>query len=288
MDVNTNNVTSPGLGYNVLAVGAFNAADATGMWPCSSGGNPVSTNGDRQKPELAAPGIDIETADVNGGFTKLGGGTSLSAPMVTGTLGLLLQRAPVLGSYPEVLRAILMASATHNREGETRLSEFDGVGGVNADAADLVAGRVGHRSWGRADLPCTPGERAVAFAPVPAGKRVRIAAAWNSSTSHRPSLAFKPGFATNASGGVIHTPNGTWFSTSLPASDWPHLPDADVDLLVRGGWDFRILKLSASQDNNYEILDFVVPDPGQIAIHMAPMRCADRLTVPVGWALWTN
>ena len=134
-------VTSPGNGYNVLAVGNADLngtaarADDT-MRPSSSFVDPTSTIGDREKPEVTAPGSNIRM--LSNGFPWTGQidtGTSMAAPMVAGSAARLIQRKPFLGVWPEQLRAILMASATNNIEGPTRLSDVDGAGMMNVNSA---------------------------------------------------------------------------------------------------------------------------------------------------------
>lgn len=59
-------ITSPGKGWNVLTVGGTddhqnpNWGDDT-MWGSSAYINPTSSNGDREKPEVVAPAVDITT-----------------------------------------------------------------------------------------------------------------------------------------------------------------------------------------------------------------------------------
>ena len=134
-------VTSPGNGYNVLAVGNADLngtaarADDT-MRPSSSFVDPTSTIGDREKPEVTAPGSNIRM--LSNGFPwsgQIDTGTSMAAPMVAGSAARLIQRKPFLGVWPEQLRAILMASATNNIEGPTRLSDVDGAGMMNVNSA---------------------------------------------------------------------------------------------------------------------------------------------------------
>lgn len=70
----TGNVTSPGLGYSIITVGTFNDGNTTSwsddaMWSCSSWRNPSSTNNDRQKPEIVAPGVNINSTTTSNPWT---------------------------------------------------------------------------------------------------------------------------------------------------------------------------------------------------------------------------
>lgn len=98
-------VTSPGLGYNVTTVGALNDA-GTGQWSddtmdaCCSFVDPTSRNGDREKPELAAPGTNITMVDPGPANLDVASGTSFAAPHVTGTAALLVQKNGRLACGP--------------------------------------------------------------------------------------------------------------------------------------------------------------------------------------------
>lgn len=141
----TGHVTTPGVAYNAITVGNFDTNNTISwlddtMYPTSSWRNPYSDSNDHQKPEVAAPGANIVSTTTESPWTGfVGSGTSLSAPMVTGVAALLIQRNRNLAAFPESLKAILMTTAVHNIEGDTRLSEYDGAGGIVADRADYVA-----------------------------------------------------------------------------------------------------------------------------------------------------
>lgn len=141
----TGNVGSPGTAYNVITVGSFRSS-ATNRWTddrMSTFSSFVGPPG-RQKPELVAAGEDENgsihrLSDTGDAVQSLGPGTSFAAPAVTGTCVLLADRNFELLSYPRVMKAIVMASACHNIEGDPRLSNKDGVGALVVCEADEVA-----------------------------------------------------------------------------------------------------------------------------------------------------
>lgn len=142
---------SPDIAFNVINVGSFGDNNTTSfaddIVPCTNGIagsylNPDSFYMDRKEPDVVAPGVGIITTGRNGSFETFGdpsvGGTSAAAPHVTAGVGLLTQRKPDLFSKAAEVRAIIMASARHNLEGDSRLSDRDGAGGVMLAAADAV------------------------------------------------------------------------------------------------------------------------------------------------------
>ena len=138
-------VDDPAVAYNVIGVGAFgNSYDSN--WSndfieCySSSDNPrsphiVDGRYEREKPEIAAPGDVSTTFEISPWVPYAVTGTSYAAPHVAGTAALLMQAKPSLKTAPEEVKAILMASAIHNIEGATKLSDKDGAGGLQAKAA---------------------------------------------------------------------------------------------------------------------------------------------------------
>lgn len=244
-------VTSPGNGYNVLAVGnadlrgtAARADDV--MAGTSSFVDPTSTVGDREKPELSAPGTNIQM--LSNGFPwggQTNSGTSFAAPMVAGTAARLIQRKPFLGIWPEQLRAILMSSAVNNIEGATRLSDVDGAGMIAANTAVRVLDD--NRHGGRhVDCGTFGSSQVVSTTALAADQRLRAAISWTADPS---------------------------------AVDHANRPSADLDLEVRGPTGSVF---SASFDNTSEIVDFRAPVAGTYEIRVINFRCA-RPTF-VGWA----
>jgi len=215
------------MAYNILSVGSFddhNTADwnADSMstfsaWQEGSGCSP--SNGDRQEPDLVAVGEGIRSTRVHPPSVDESDvqGTSYSAPMVAGEAALLLEVDPNLSGKPEAMRAILMASAVHNIEGNARLSEYDGAGGIDAYSAHLVAlnGRyaqmtINPGTWTSYDFTFYAG----------AGEPISCVAAW---TSH---------------------PNASYTSNPL-------LTDIDLRLYDPDG---ALVASSTSSNNSYEIV----------------------------------
>ena len=230
-----NRMGSPEIAFNALAVGAFDDSNTTGFGDDVAGCtgvvtfsaflDPISPNGDRQEPDVVAPGRQINTTVNGGGFSSVNG-TSFAAPHVTGGVGLLVQRDPSLASQVERVRAVMMASARHNIEGATRLSDRDGSGAILLAAADTVL-TTGNSSFfltsgGTTGFPMTRTFSASA------GQRVRVAIAW----SHKS-----------------------------PGGDMLTQPTTDLDLNVTSP-SGAFVGGSFSFDNTYEIVDFIAPLTG--------------------------
>src|SRR5829696_91194 len=107
-------VSSPGTGWNVLTVGGYN--DGTGkLWydsscPCSGAqweehaGVSYNPHGDFEKPTVSAPSVGVRTAN---GLSA--SGTSVATPITAGLAAQVLARQPSLATWPETLRAIVVA-----------------------------------------------------------------------------------------------------------------------------------------------------------------------------------
>ena len=257
---------SPSSGYNVLSIGAFNDHNTAGrgddtISAFSNWADPWSFKGDREKPDIAAPGEDMVGLCISGwkpcnsaGYGKVGSGTSWAAPIVNGGVALIYQRRPNLQSWPEVIRAILMVTAINNIEGASRLSEKDGAGGIRLDWADYLAqvqwGSNG--GWNGWSYSCG----AVTNFDVPdkinltAGKRARVVLTWNSN----------PGYESY---------------------DW--WPSADLDLRVFSPSGERVA-ISSSYDNTYEIAQFTPQVSGNYTIRVTKHRCnASPGRIGVAW-----
>ncbi|QYZ78474.1 hypothetical protein E2N92_03030 [Methanofollis formosanus] len=237
------NITSPGLAYNVITVGAYDDHDSA-TWSddavtyYSSFKDPISSHGDREKPEVVAPsGIDDEismfsTSRSNPWISDAGAGTSFAAPVVSGEAALLIDRVDWLENYPESVKAAIMASAINNLEGESRLSDRDGAGGVDCSIADDIAGdnHVFHETLLYFDFP------KVYEIYASRGQVIRAVLCWNSH------------------------PNDNHPPSSDPLR-------SDLDLTVYDP-DSNLITDSVSFDNSYEIVEFTAPVSGTYTIQV--------------------
>jgi len=104
-------VGNPGLGYNVITVG--NSYDSGAIYVSSSYDEAFSIS----KPTLTAPGYSISVPNfpdmqyIDGQWYLINCGTSFSAPIVTGSIALLMQRYPILKMYPEKIISVITAAS---------------------------------------------------------------------------------------------------------------------------------------------------------------------------------
>jgi hypothetical protein len=249
-------VSSPGKGWNVLTVGAYddnnNAdwSDDVDMASFSNWMNPDSLNSDHEKPEIAAPGVTIGGIALQGNGAFLSG-TSFAAPQASGMAALMIHRNSSLRFWPEASRAIIVASATHNIVGPTSIPAGqdlrDGAGGINAALADTVA-----RTRNTSDVnPCTtscwwgfsisdPGDNTIPmtyrYFTAQTGDFIRVGIAWWSNADCQSTSACSyDQLTTDIHMGVLD-----------PDSQWV-------------AW-------SASWDNNYELVEFIAPKTGTYRI----------------------
>lgn len=207
----------PGAGANVIGVGVVDTSNSKNLakalanlalaYPEHSSFGPTSDG--RCKPDIVAPGncLAAETSEPNR-YEPTGNWSSYSTPIVSGTLGLLVQKAnadanlapavsPAGGSC--VMKALLMNSATKlpywhkgrleaEDDHEAPLDHIQGAGMLNAAGAyrHLVAG-----INGPGEVPATGwdlnqvdngenGEKVYRFSvEEPAGKFIAVTAAWN-------------------------------------------------------------------------------------------------------------
>lgn len=177
------NVTSPGKGYNIITVGNFDDQDSA-TWANDEMHNTsayINPDTGLEKPEVAAPGTDIDTV------AGERWGTSYAAPQVAGLAALLIDRNVNLQSYPTAVKAIIMASAVHNIEGGSTLSTKDGAGGINAPLADWIAQSKGTTAtctdpcwWNVTITNTAPALNGIVERKFRAnrGEKIRVAIAW--------------------------------------------------------------------------------------------------------------
>lgn len=86
--------------------------------------NPISGHGDRELPDISAPGSEIPVWYVPGAGGTTGprtettaSGSSLSSPVVTSVIGFMAQEDSTFSTWPELSKAAVIATAWQNVEG---------------------------------------------------------------------------------------------------------------------------------------------------------------------------
>ena len=256
-------VLSPATGYNVLAVGGVDDRGTPGtsddrIWfvPGSNGstyrdpsGTAWNSYGDFNKPDVSAPAVSVRTA--NG---LAASGTSVATPITAGVVAQLFAREPVLVTWPEATRAIIMAGAlrrTPMPDGSLN-ADHEGAGTVSALWSNRILspddGWGGYRFGSMA-----AGDQISQAIPVRAGQRVRVALAWGSHTSG-------------------------------PALQKTDELQADLDLQVTLPGGAKVG--SYTFDNAYEVVDFIAPSSGTATVRILTDRFeGDSESFGMAWTL---
>lgn len=258
-------VLAPALAYNVIAVGNFSDANT---WSVPSGwnddsmasntcyGDPSSLHGDRYKPDVAAPGVQIRTTSGSGNGMATVSGTSFSAPHVAAVAALMINKNGSLATMPEVVKAIIMASAIHKPisgdsvELSPAFYEMSGAGGVDAERALFL---VGQSTWsGQQMLQSSFGSDGCKNYNyyTTAQQKVRVALAWAARGDYA-NYQFQPG--------------------------------TDLDLYVYGP-SGNLVAASGTMDNTDEVLEFTAPQSGTYRVCVRKWRMDDYSTfMGVAW-----
>lgn len=242
-------------GYNSLAVGNHND-DADDMSGSSVFRNPSTSHADRELPEICANGTSVTAVDL----TK--SGTSMAAPAAAGCTALLQEASPILKSWPEGCRAILLAGATTNVEGNTWWSDViadvdasDGTGAVNAYESLRIA-------QSRRNRNASATKRGWDIGTLHEGDfesnglsefsyQVRVPESWFFGPRH-----VKVALAWNSKVEALELP---FIDFELPLSSTLTL-DFDLKVFDSAG---HLVGYSGSWDNSYEIAEFD-GSPGEV------------------------
>ncbi len=253
-------VGSPARAFNVLSVGNHfdnetTAWDDDSMAPSSSYIDPSTGV---EKPEVSAVGGSdgllfsgdpdiISTTASNPWIDDITWGTSYAAPMVAGLSAILLERDSELLWAPESVKAIVMATALNNIEGSSRLSEYDGAGGI-----DMLAGfRAADEGWWDLKFVSSSSFPYSYNVYAYAGETVRAVITWDSN------------------------PNSSYTTDPL---------QADIDLIVYDPSD-SLVASSTYIFNNFEIVHFTAGQTGWYELEIDDWRF-DGSNEYVGAAWW--
>ena len=236
---------APGVALNVLSVGGIDDMDTPWhgddvMYVNTSWQDPPSLHDDREKPEVCAVATKYLTTEdttyfqANGQWITLSGGghngTSYAAPSVAGLIARLIDRTWYLFTWPEEVKAIVMASAARQVD--------DATVDTDNSAVDVKEG--------------------VGTIVVPFAEKV-VSQNWHFGT-YITSASFPYYYTFYAEKGDIVRFVICWDAHTDAAYTTVSL-EADLDL-----WVYQpsgaLLTYSVSWDNPYEIVEFTAPATG--------------------------
>ena len=104
-----NSVNTPTAIYNkALTIGSTTITDEISGF--SSRGAVTVDGSNRIKPDVSAPGSNIRSADINGGYINFSG-TSMAAPHVVGVAALMISANPQLARKPKIIKHVMLRTS---------------------------------------------------------------------------------------------------------------------------------------------------------------------------------
>jgi len=174
------NVTSPSVGFNAVSVTAIDDANSEyfsdDTWagyryldPYTKNANPDTDYWPHEKPEVAGVGEDVATPYDTGGSS----GTSMASPIIAGLVTAMCKVGDdndtiSLGSYPEVVKAMLAAGAVHD---DFSTEETIGYGVPTMDFPEPIIAN----GWFESDLYYESNDKQTYTFDVQSGETVRVA-----------------------------------------------------------------------------------------------------------------
>lgn len=216
-------IRGAGKAYNVISIGAMD--DTTTPFTMAGFSNFVDPDTGADKPEVVAPGVDVDIA----GWTGLNG-TSFATPIAAGFAADLMESYTHTRYQPQLLKAYLMSNAV-DVDGAAPFSDVDGAGRVDF-ARTYYNGKWrwwtgGNGSWYSSDTD-GDGRLEVTFNEnLVEGRTYRAVISWL------------------VKGSYVQTNNR---------------PNMDIDLKITSPSGTRWLSVSVS--NNYELVEFTAPETG--------------------------
>lgn len=108
---NETNITHPGMAYNIITVGNMSTTiDSYGKYVVNQSSSYQEELYLTNKPDIVAFGTNVHMVYDNE-IVNFGSGTSFAAPMVSGTIALMMEANPTLIGKPDAIKAILVNGA---------------------------------------------------------------------------------------------------------------------------------------------------------------------------------
>lgn len=246
---------APGVAYNVVSVGGIDDRDTPwhgddGIYGNTSWQDPPSVHNDREKPEVSAVAMRILTTEDStyGQWITVPGagynGTSYAAPAVAGAIARLIDRKGFLFTWPEEVKAIVMAASARRVFDATVDTDNSGVDvkeGVGTIVVPL-AEKIVSENWHFGDYLTRNSFPYNQHFYAEKGDIVRVAIAWDAHT------------------------DASYTTVSL---------EADLDLHIYDPNGTRVA-FSVSWDNPYEIVEFTAPLTGNYRARVRDWRFDGR------------
>ncbi len=239
-------IRGAGKAYNVISIGAFD--DTTTPFSIAAFSNFVDPDTGADKPEVVAPGVDVDIA----GWTGVNG-TSFATPIAAGFAADIMEAYTHTRYQPQLLKAYLMSNAV-NVDGGTPFSDTDGAGRVDFSRT-YYNGRWawwtgGYGSWYNDDTD-GDGRMEIAFTTsLVAGRTYRAVISWLVKASY------------------------------VQSNDRPNM---DIDLKITAPNGSRWTSSSVSQ--NYELVEFTAPQSGTYDVVIERYSNSGQGKVALGYHL---